>query len=128
MLCIQIVTCANQVGVGIGTQLVARFLSTSSLKDGIRRTAWDIWRGRLSNLAESSTRLSTSLATRHSLVEMTTRFSQIQGRLDTQFSTQKIHTRRSRNYLIFDGHVPDNRRMVKIPKISAASIVPDIGF
>lgn len=128
MLCIQIVTCANQVGVGIGTQLVARSLSTSSLKDGIRRTAWDIWRGRLSNLVGLSTRLSTSLATRHSLVEMTTRFSQIQGRLDTQFSTQMIHTRRSRSCLTFDGHFPDNKSMVELPKISAASIVPDIGF
>jgi hypothetical protein len=44
------------------------------------------------------------------------------------FSTQMIHTRRSKSYLTFDGHVPDDRSMVKMPKISAASIVPDIGF
>jgi hypothetical protein len=114
-LCIRLGHCANRVATG--TQLVARSRSTSSRKAGIRRTVWDIWRERHSNLVGSNIQPSTSLATKHSPVVMITRFSQIRGRLDTLSLTQMIHTRKSRSCLTSNGYRADNRNMIEMSKI-----------
>jgi hypothetical protein len=98
---------------GIGIQLVARSRSTCSRRAGIRRTVWGIWRGRPNNLVESNIQLSTSLATRRSLVATITRSSRIRGRLDIRFSIQMIHMRRLRRCLTFDGRLAGNRNMVE---------------
>lgn len=74
---VELMNCAD-------SPLVARFLSMSSRRGGTRDTVYSIWRTRLSYLVELTILRFTSLVTRHTRVEMITRYMKIQEQLGTQ--------------------------------------------
>lgn len=87
----EILDCADW-NWGIGTQLVVRSLSMSSLKVGTKRIACNTSRTK-QRPAAYITQLSTSLETRRSRAEMTTRSLKIQEQLVTLSRIQMIQQR-----------------------------------